>query len=292
MIRLYQETDQEELYKILTEPDGHYMSEDKVDFEGFQEVFVYEQCDEIMGFVALEVDPKISQIACYVRPSCRRNGIGTRLFNHGKMQLSALDPNTIWLFFRNDVGSSAQFYQNKGALPWYSYHYMENDNCRDESYETQGFDTVIPYQVLYFEDYLNIRAESFLDLNREIDSRPFDERDRRPEIERWTLKHKDKIWLFMKDEKIVGSIALFNGFFDEVFVAKYQQKNGIGSAIVRWALNMCSTEKWKPSLCVVTNNIAAIQLYKSNGFVIKQTLELNRMFSKSKEPDLRGPIGG
>lgn len=292
MIRPYTETDQDHVFRILTAPGGHFMSEDKVSFDGFQEVFVYEVEDDVVGFLALEVDAKISQIICYVAPSKRGNGIGTTLYNYGRAKLASLDPNTIWVFFRNDVGSSATFYQNRGALSWYSYHFMAYEGEADGVDILMPYDEVIPYDARYFDTYLEVRADAFLDLNREIDSRPYDERERRDEIEKWTEKNKDKIWLFLKDGQLVGSIALYDGFFDEVFVAKNAQRSGMGSAIVNWALQLCKTNDWRPGLCVVTSNKPAVKLYEKNGFVVKQTLELNRLFSENKVPDLRGPIGG
>jgi GNAT superfamily N-acetyltransferase len=96
----------------------------------------------------------------------------------------------------------------------------------------------------------------------------------------------------MLDNKIIGSIALYDGFFDEVFVIPEYQGKGLGLAIVKWALALCLERNVKPSLCVVTKNEPAIKLYQGVGFKIAQTLEMNRLFSFNKEPDLRGPIGG
>ena len=129
-------------------------------------------------------------------------------------------------------------------------------------------------------------------INQLIDSRPHDERERREEIEKWAQKNKDNIWLFLEKGALVGSLAMYDGFFDEVFVSKTHQNRGVGSAIVNWGLNLCIEKQWLPCLCVVTGNHAAINLYERNGFIVKQTLEMNRLFSQNKEPDLRGPIGG
>lgn len=292
MIRPYQSEDESALIQILKEPNGHYLSEEKLDFTGFQEVYVLEHDHQLVGFSAIEVHEKLSQIICYVSPSKRRHGFGTQLFEHGKKCLETLDPNTIWVFFRNDLGESASFYQNRGATPWYSYHYMEAPQHVASKFETTFFDEVILYSESYFDEYLDERADAFMIINQMIDSRPYDERDRRAEIKKWTENNQDNIWLFLEKGKLVGSLTMYDGFFDELFVSKTHQNKGVGSAIVRWGLNRCFEKQFCPSLCVVTGNRAAIQLYERNGFMVKQTLELNRLFSPNKEPDLRGPIGG
>ena len=218
------------------------------------------------------------------------------MFEYGKERLSELDPNTIWLFFRSDIGSSAQFYQKRGGKPWYQYHLMvhqskimKDDKC---SSGTEYFDDMIPYNANYFDEYLEVRADAFLDLNTLIDARPYDERERKDDIRKWTEKHKDSIWLFIKDGHIVGSIAIYEGFFDEIFVEKEDQQKGLGSEIVTRALSYCRSQKWSPMLCVVTGNQRAIHLYEKMGFEIVQTLEMNRLFSLNKAPDYSGPIGG
>lgn len=292
MIRPYQSEDENALIQILKEPNGHYLSEEKLDFTGFQEVYVLEHDQQLVGFSAIEVHEKLSQIICYVSPSKRKKGFGTQLFEHGKRCLEALDPNTIWLFFRSDLGESASFYQNRGAAPWYSYHYMEASKQTSSNFQTTLFDEVIPYSESYFDEYLEKRADAFLTINQMIDSRPHDERDRRAEIKKWTENNQDNIWLFLEKGKMVGSLTMYDGFFDELFVSKTHQNKGVGSAIVHWGLKRCFEKQFLPSLCVVTGNHAAIKLYEKNGFIVKQTLEMNRLFSQNKEPDLRGPIGG
>ena len=292
MIRPYQTEDETALIQILKEPNGHYLSEEKLDFTGFQEVYVLEHEHQLIGFSAIEVHEKLSQIICYVSPSMRRNGFGTQLFEHGKKCLEALDPNTIWLFFRNDVGESASFYQKRGAAAWYSYHYMEAPQQAYKNMNALPFDEVIPYAESYFDTYLEKRADAFLTINQMIDSRPHDERDRRAEIKKWTENNLENIWLFLEKGLLVGSLTMYDGFFDELFVSKTHQNKGVGSAIVNWGLNRCFEKQFIPSLCVVTGNHAAINLYEKNGFIVKQTLEMNRLFSQNKEPDLRGPIGG
>lgn len=292
MIRVYEDKDEGAVLEILKAPGGHYMSENKVDFSGFNEVYVYIIQDDIIGFVALEIHERISQIICYVAPTMRRHGIGTQLFEFGRKQLAALDPNTIWVFFRNDVGNASTFYKNRGAKPWYAYHYMASQPLPLQQMQMGFFDTVRRFTLDDFELYLEKRAEAFYTLNQKIDSRPFDERDRRDDIKKWADKNSENIWLFFKDGELAGSLALYDGFFDELFVSTTVQGKGIGSAMVKWGLNRCYENDFLPALCVVTGNEKAIALYQKNGFETKQTLELNRFFSNNKEPDLRGPIGG
>lgn len=293
-IRKFEPEDEESVIKILKEPMGHYLTSDQVDFDGFQEVFVYDDGQGVIGFVCIEIHEQLSQIICYVSPQRRREGIGERLYEFGKSRLEELDPNTIWLFFRNDVGNSAEFYQKRGAKPWYAYHHMFYDKqirIRPELDE-ELFDEVLSCNPKYHDTYIEERAKAFYSINRMIDSRPYDERERKDELMKWIRKNEDKIWIFIKNGEFIGSIALFDGFFDEIFVSEKFMGKGYGKAIVNWALMKCEDEGWDPSLCVVTGNTPAKCLYEQSGFKIAQTLEMNRMFSKNKTPDRRGPIGG
>lgn len=291
-IRPYDPKDDIAILSILKAPGGHYYDKENLDLSDFQENYVYETSEgTILGFVCLEVHEKISQIICYVAPTHRRQGIGEQLYEYGKECLSKLDPNTTWLFFRCDVGDSASFYQNRGAKPWYAYHYMVYEGT-PEAKASYGFDNVTLYEEQNFESYLENRAAAFLSVNQLIDSRPHDERERRDEILKWTTTNKENIWLFWKDQKLAGSVTLYDGFFDELFVSPDFKGKGVGKDIVHWALNRVIKQGHNPCLCVVTNNVPASNLYQSVGFNVAQTLEMNRIFSTNKEPDLRGPIGG
>lgn len=281
------------LINILNEPGGHYYTESHIDLSNFQEAFVYEANDRLLGFLCIEVHPRTSQIICYVSPKHRYQGIGSRLFEFGRSRLTALDPNTIWVFFRSDVGESARFYQNRGALPWYSYHNMIHcSDFNDGAAYNQCFDSVIPYNPDWFDTYLSVRADAFYEVNKMIDSRPYDERERRYKIEEWTERNREKIWLFLRAGELIGSVANFDGFLDEVFVKSELKGQSIGKAIINWSLMHCKNNGWSPQLCVVSDNVPAIKLYESMGFNIAQTLEMNRFFSCNKEPDYSGPIGG
>lgn len=301
-IKAYDRTSHEkDLIAILKQPEGHYFTEESVDLSGFQEAYVYEAAGQLLGFLCIEVHERTSQIICYVSPEHRKKGIGSQLFEYGKSRLDALDPNTIWLFFRNDIGQSAQFYQKRGAKPWYSYHYMVyepkglssvEDSTSVEGANGEAFDCVIPYSQEWFDTYLEVRASAFIKVNRMIDSRPYDERERREQIDSWTKRNEKDLWLFMKGDELIGSVAYFDGFLDEVFVKPEFQGQGIGKDIVKWALTYCEQKNWEPRLCVVTKNLPAIKLYESMGFRIAQTLEMNRLFSSNKAPDYSGPIGG
>lgn len=293
-IRKFESEDEESVIKILKEPMGHYLTSDQVDFEGFQEVFVYDEGQGVIGFVCIEVHEQLSQIICYVSPQRRREGIGERLYEFGKSRLEKLDPNTIWLFFRNDVGNSAEFYQHRGAEPWYAYHHMfySNQTCNKPEISEDVFDEVVTINSKFYDTYIEERAKAFYSINKMIDSRPYDERERKDDLMKWIQRNEGKIWVFIKDGNFVGSIALFDGFFDEIFVCERYKGKGFGKAIVNWALLQCDNKGWNPSLCVVTGNIPAKCLYEQCGFNIAQTLEMNRIFSKNKTPDYRGPIGG
>jgi GNAT superfamily N-acetyltransferase len=194
-IRNYRPYDEEAVITILKEPGGHYLTNDQVDFNGFQEIHVYDEGQGAIGFVCIEVHERLSQIICYVSPKRRREGIGGKLYEFGKSRLEKLDPNTIWLFFRNDVGDSADFYQKRGAEPWYAYHHMfyEKQDHIKSDLNVDIFDEVISCHQKYHDIYIEERAKAFYSINKMIDSRPFDERERKDDLMKWI--HKNNVVL-------------------------------------------------------------------------------------------------
>lgn len=297
-IRLYLASDDQTFIALLRQPGGYYLTSENLSLDDYAEKYVYELDGNPVGFLLLEMDARISQIIIYVAPAFRRQGIGSLLLQYGKTCLEKLDPNTTWVFFRSDIGSAKEFYVKRGAQNWYSYHFME---CEAKPATTQqpelSFDRVITYATAQLEnpeiftEYLEKRAAAFLVTNKMIDSRPYDERERSTAIETWCYKYKEDLWLFYHQDRLIGSVCISEGFFDEVFVETSQQGKNMGSEIVRWGLQKCQEKGWKPSLCVVDGNIPATKCYLKAGFEIKQTLEMMRMFNDHKEPDFRGPIG-
>jgi len=80
-----------------------------------------------------------------------------------------------------------------------------------------------------------------------------------------SLAPRCEIWLAWRDGGIVGMLALDGSFIDQLFVAVEAQRTGVGTALVRKAM-----ERSPDGLRLFTfrKNLSARAFYEKHGFVI------------------------
>jgi ribosomal protein S18 acetylase RimI-like enzyme len=79
------------------------------------------------------------------------------------------------------------------------------------------------------------------------------------------LAAKCEIWLAWRDGGIVGLLALDGAFIDQLFVAVETQRTGVGTALVKKAME-CSPEGLR--LFTFRKNLSARAFYEKHGFTI------------------------
>lgn len=136
----------------------------------------------------------------------------------------------------------------------------------------------VPYEDKYYEQYVKCIQDCFYQLRKENDIKPYvvpyNEEDR----ER-ILKRKEFINIAVKNEELIASFDLENGYLDSIVVSPSFQGNGYGKKTTQCAINKAlSQESQLIHLGVIEWNTNARNLYSSLGFEIVQTVHVYRQF--------------
>lgn len=132
---------------------------------------------------------------------------------------------------------------------------------------------MIPFDEKYWLQYKQIYNECFYEMREALDVKPYDFYS---DIEQ--IKDKtENIFLFINDNIIIGSVGCYGNEIDDLIVNKKYQHNGYGRKLLLWAINYIRTYSNNPiTLHVADWNKNALKLYKDNGFVIIETLKIDR----------------
>lgn len=80
------------------------------------------------------------------------------------------------------------------------------------------------------------------------------------------------MYLLVESGDLVGSVALKGGEIDDLLVDRSHQGRGYGRQILLWALE--NVQGGTATLHVAEWNKRAIELYKSVGFEVTETIEI------------------
>ena len=277
MIRDYQPNDAAKILQILQQPGGHQITDPEAILNSLASntVLVFDK-GGVRGFSLIEVGKSVSQIILYTDPAQRCMGIGSALWEASLKSLNSVDPATIWVFYRQDIGSSRSFYASKGCQVWYAYHHM--------IYHGPAFEEPLLewklYEEPYFELYYQSRRDAFAPL---MDGLGNDEPEdkKRENTWRWLNENRDHVYLFFDQGLFIGSLAVVdNLLLDELFVCPGQQGKGYGKDLVHFGINRILEKGHHPTLAVVASNTHAKHLYDRIGFELIQTLEMSRLIKK------------
>ena len=126
----------------------------------------------------------------------------------------------------------------------------------------------VPFEKNFFEEYMKIYNECFFDMRKALDIEPYDFLHGYEQI---AEKSRD-IFLYMSDDKIIGSIACYENEIDDLIVSKAFQNNGYGKQLLLWGMQHIRKQNENPiTLHVADWNKKAIALYERNGFQIINT---------------------
>lgn len=286
-LRPYTPNDAPALLRILTAPGGHIITRPPEEIAASfaaNRVLVYED-NGIQGFANLEVSPNISQIILFTAPDRRGQGTGEKLWRASLEILREVDPATIWVFYRQDVGAARDFYTARGCQVWYAYHHMAYTG---PAFPEPALESRL-YQDADFEEYYAARSAAFANLLDTLGSQE-DEEVKKERTRRWASDNAAGLYLFHQHGALIGSLAIIENYLiDELFVIPGLQGCGYGRALVHFAVNRILERGHRPELAVVTTNTTAARLYERCGFELLQTLELARILNPNKTADLRAP---
>ena len=126
----------------------------------------------------------------------------------------------------------------------------------------------IPFEERFFEEYKKMYNESFREMRKCLDIKPYNFLSNYAQIK----DKADDIFILVDNGGLVGSVACYGNEIDDLFVGKQFQGKGIGKQLLLWGMNYIRI-KYNSSihLHVAEWNKKAVMLYRSVGFTIVKT---------------------
>lgn len=135
----------------------------------------------------------------------------------------------------------------------------------DKAFVEQSTISCIPFEIQYFEQYKTIYNECFYDMRKALDIEPYNYLN---DYEQIREKVSD-IYLLVKDNEIIGSVACYGNEIDDLIVDKKYQRKGYGKQLLLWGMQQIQKKNATPiTLHVAEWNQDALRLYKNVGFEI------------------------
>jgi ribosomal protein S18 acetylase RimI-like enzyme len=281
MIREFKIRDKDNLIEILKK--GFVLDDNDVkDFLKDQDrkLIVYDE-GGIWGFAYLKNTNEETKEYCiliYVDPHWRRKGIGTALYNSLYADLQKLKPNLLTTYFRVGSEDFKGFYRKLGYKKWWGCH----EAYYKGSFQPEVNLNFVHYKDAYFHEYTKLIQDGFYELRRENDIKPyrcdFDDRYRE-----YLLNNKDYIYVLFKNNEMIATAVVKDGYLDNIVVTPPYQGKGLGKKVTQFAINKAIEQAPEGSihLTVLTWNKKAIKLYEDLGFEIVHTVHFYRqLFDK------------
>lgn len=128
--------------------------------------------------------------------------------------------------------------------------------------------SLVPYTPRYQEQYKLMYNACYHEMREALGIKPYDFiRD-----DSFFEQGMDKVYLLIKDDELIGSVALKGEEIDDLLVDKKHQGKGYGKQILLWAIE--NIDSGKIILHVAQWNEKATALYKKTGFEITKVLEI------------------
>ena len=127
---------------------------------------------------------------------------------------------------------------------------------------------LVPYVPKYQDQYRRMYNECYREMREALDIKPYDF----IQDDSFFSNGMNNVYLLVKDEELIGSVALKGSEIDDLIVTPEFQNKGYGKQILLWALENIKSEKI--ILHVAQWNRKAISLYERNGFEITETFEI------------------
>lgn len=127
---------------------------------------------------------------------------------------------------------------------------------------------LIPFDDKFYDAYELIYNECFYHMRKALDVKPYNFYS---SIEQITDK-KNNIYLWIQNEKLIGSVACYGNEIDDLIVNRQHQGQGCGKQLLFWAINHIQEINELPiKLHVAKWNDKAVSLYEKNNFMCIKT---------------------
>ena len=135
----------------------------------------------------------------------------------------------------------------------------------DKELVEQSSIACVPFEVQYFEQYKTIYNECFYDMRKALEIEPYNFLN---DYEQIREKVND-VYLLIKDDEIIGSVACYGNEIDDLIVNKKFQKSGYGKQLLLWGMEQIRAKNTAPiTLHVAEWNRDALRLYEKVGFEV------------------------
>lgn len=127
---------------------------------------------------------------------------------------------------------------------------------------------LLPYESSYQEQYKNLYNSCYHEMREALEIRPYDF----IQDDSFFDEGMENVYILVKDNELIGSVALKGNEIDDLLVAVKYQGKGYGRQILLWALENINSDNI--TLHVAEWNTRAVRLYESVGFEVTKTIEI------------------
>ena len=124
---------------------------------------------------------------------------------------------------------------------------------------------LVLFEEKYYKEYRDIYHDCFHEMRKSLGLKPYNACDSFEQLQ----SKKNDVFLLIIDEKIVGSVAVYENEIDDLIVSRTFQNQGYGKKLLAFAIGLLQRRNSSPIVlgCAEWNQ-KAIALYKNNGFVV------------------------
>lgn len=276
VIRDFRTSDTEELYNLKNNIDTGYEIDDIKDIpENSPKFIVYEHENiKVLAYATISANDEgeiEAQIRLYVEPQSRLKGIGTDLYNELVANLIELNPDLISAYMRVDIENPSSFCNKLGFNKWWGSPELlyKGNNFPDVDLE------FVRYEDKYFEQYVKVVQESYYDLHKTNDLKPYTVSVET--VSKYKLSNKQNVYLALENDQIMASVTIGDGTIDNLMVSPNYQGKGYGKKALQFGMNeMISQGYDEIRICYMEGNTYAEKLYYSLGFKPLQNTHVYR----------------
>lgn len=128
--------------------------------------------------------------------------------------------------------------------------------------------SLLPYGSVFNDNYRKLYNECYHEMREALGIKPYDF----IQDDSFFDEGMDQVFILLKDDELIGSVALKGNEIDDLLVKKEYQGQGYGRQILLWALENINSDT--VILHVAEWNQRALSLYKSVGFEVTKTIEI------------------
>lgn len=278
MIRDFHPKDKDQIIFLKNTIDNGYQLEDISYIQSNATTFIVYEQELIKGFAyatmtANDAGDLEAQIRLYVEPNSRKKGVGLALYNELETLLVALKPDVLSAYIRVDIINPASFCNKMGFNKWWGSPELLYTG---ESFPDSELEFCI-YEDKYFERYVKVVQESYYELHKNNDLKPYIAS--KEIITKYKLNNKKNVYLALQDEQIMVSVTIGDGTIENLMVSPSYQGKGYGKKALQFGINKLISQGYDTiRICYMEGNTPAEKLYTSLGFKPLQNTHVYRKF--------------